>query len=386
MLEQLKSLPEDALRKAIQKRLKVYENAERMLDSFNDLMHNTVLASSDEEMFDDLEEVLAADQEATAAGRNVIDVSGGGEFERGGFADHVITLPKFNAPDRDKLITNHGYLKKAREYQEELDYMITRLKDSTDRDDKALLKTLTQHRKLMTEKKNKAQDTLSSLAERHVPRELARAADVMEDHVITLMGTSDNLGAQWFITQDADNLDFCFYMHVPIKDHSESHLDVYLVLTGRVVEGPKGYLMRVFLTSMNQMKLPGQFDVGSRISFTSQQTMNNAMKREVSRLLAKQGLVSALGKNKLNTTTRQLRDAGITKLPNVIDLRVQNDAIYLLLSNVADRDIERQTVPELILLLKNTLHKQKKDAVFMRNLSTTRSGKKMMKIISVNEV
>jgi hypothetical protein len=239
----------------------------------------------------------------------------------------------------------------------------------------------------MEEKKNKAQDILESLAERHVPRELARAAESLEDHVVKLLGDqAGKIGAQWFITQEGDNLDFTFFLHTPIQDHSQHSVDVFLVLTGRVQETATSYIMRVFLTSMNQFKLPGHYELGERISFTSQQTMSNSLKRESAKLLAKQGLISALSTNKLDTTTRQLRNAGINKLKHVIDLRVQGNAIYLLLSDVADRDIERDTVADLIVLLKNVLHKQKTGAVFMRSIQKTKSGKKMMKIISVNEV
>lgn len=393
MLENLKDLTGAALRAAISKRIKVYTAAEAKLDSFLSELGELALASS-EEMHDGLEEALAAynsELEAIAAsGRAEIDVSG--DNVRGmptsRVLDQVVQLDKFTAPPRDQLIKNYSYLKKARQYQDEMDYMITRLRESKDSDDKELLKSLIAHRKKMNEKKNKAQDVLESLAERHVPRELVRAAESIESHVLTLVGTavSGAAGSQWFVTQEVDSLDFTYILHIPMQDHSKHNLDVYLALTGRVVETEKSFLMRVFLTSLNQFKLPGHYDLGTRIGFTSSQTMVNALKREANKLMAKQGLVSALSTNKLDTTTRQLRQAGITKLKHVIELRVQGDAIYLLLSDVSDADIEKDTVSDLIVLLKNTLHKQKKDAVFMRNLTKTKSGKKMMKIISVNEV
>jgi len=391
MLENLKKLKGVALRKEIAKRLKVYTAAEAKLDSFLDTIGNLATASS-EEMYDDLEETLAAHQTelaAMAAGsRTTIDVSGDTSGPRGNkIADHVVELSKFTAPPRDSLVKNHSLLKKARQYQDELDFMIATLGESTDKDDKALLKTLIQHRKLMREKKNKAQDVLESLAERHVPNELNRAASALEDHVAVLLGDgAEHMVGQWFLSNDAESIDFSYYLHSTIQDHHQHNLEVYLVLTGRIQETAKGHIMRVFLTSMNSFKLPGQFEPGERINFTSQQTLINSLKREANRLMAKQGLVAALSTNKLNVTTRQLRDAGITRLKHVIDLRVQGDAVYLLLSNVDDRDIERDTVPDLIVLLKNTLHKQKANAVFMRNLTSTRSNKKMMKIISVNEV
>lgn len=390
MLENLSELSGAQLRSAIAKRIKVYTNAENMLDSFIDAVGKIVTASSDEETYDGLEETLAAHAaslEATAAGRNDIDVTGEVGKRANVITDHTVELPKFSAPPRETLVKNHSYLKKARQYQDELDYLVTRLKDSTDKDDKALLKTLIAHRKLMNEKKGKAQDVLEDLAERHVPRELARASEALEEHVIKLLNSDGkDVGAQWFITQDGDNLDFTFVLHTPIQDHSKHSIDVYLVLTGRVQESAKGFLMRVFLTSMNQFKLPGHYELGERISFTSQQTMANSIKREANKLMAKQGLISALSTNKLDVTTRQLRNAGIAKLKHVIDIRVQGNAIYLLLANVSDRDIERDTVADLIVLLKNVLHKQKTGAVFMRSIEETKSGKKMMKLISVNEV
>lgn len=389
MLENLSELSGAQLRSAIAKRIKVYTNAENMLDSFIDAVGKIVTASSDEETYDGLEETLAAHAaslEATA-GRNDIDVTGEVGKRANVITDHTVELPKFSAPPRETLVKNHSYLKKARQYQDELDYLVTRLKDSTDKDDKALLKTLIAHRKLMNEKKGKAQDVLEDLAERHVPRELARASEALEEHVIKLLNSDGkDVGAQWFITQDGDNLDFTFVLHTPIQDHSKHSIDVYLVLTGRVQESAKGFLMRVFLTSMNQFKLPGHYELGERISFTSQQTMANSIKREANKLMAKQGLISALSTNKLDVTTRQLRNAGIAKLKHVIDIRVQGNAIYLLLANVSDRDIERDTVADLIVLLKNVLHKQKTGAVFMRSIEETKSGKKMMKLISVNEV
>lgn len=389
MLDDLKELSGAELRNQIRKRIRVYENAEKILDSFNETIGMLAVASSEEETFDGIEETLAAfagDNEALASRRD-IDVTGETGRQGNVIADHTVELSKFSVPPRDTLIKNHSYLKKAREYQEELTYLITRLKDSSDKDDKVLLKTLLQHRKLMEEKKNKAQDILESLAERHVPRELARAAEALEDHVVKLLGDqAGKIGAQWFITQEGDNLDFTFFLHTPIQDHSQHSVDVFLVLTGRVQETATSYIMRVFLTSMNQFKLPGHYELGERISFTSQQTMSNSLKRESAKLLAKQGLISALSTNKLDTTTRQLRNAGINKLKHVIDLRVQGNAIYLLLSDVADRDIERDTVADLIVLLKNVLHKQKTGAVFMRSIQKTKSGRKMMKIISVNEV
>ena len=390
MLENLSELSGAQLRSAIAKRIKVYTNAENMLDSFIDAVGKIVTASSDEETYDGLEEPLAAHAaslEATAAGRNDIDVTGEVGKRANIITDHTVELPKFSAPPRETLVKNHSYLKKARQYQDELDYLVTRLKDSTDKDDKALLKTLIGHRKLMNEKKGKAQDVLEDLAERHVPRELARASEALEEHVIKLLNSDGkDVGAQWFITQDGDNLDFTFVLHTPIQDHSKHSIDVYLVLTGRVQESAKGFLMRVFLTSMNQFKLPGHYELGERVSFTSQQTMANSIKREANKLMAKQGLISALSTNKLDVTTRQLRNAGIAKLKHVIDIRVQGNAIYLLLANVSDRDIERDTVADLIVLLKNVLHKQKTGAVFMRSIEETKSGKKMMKLISVNEV
>lgn len=391
MLENLKELSGAKLREQIRKRLKVYTNTENILDSFLSSVGQLVTASAeDEETYDGLEETLqafASDFEAIAAGRNEVDVTGDVSGKRANIIqDHSVELSKFSAPPRETLVKNHSYLKKAREYQEEMDYLITRLKESTDKDDKALLKTLSEHRKLMNAKKDKAQDVLESLAERHVPRELAKAAEALEDHVIKLLGSEEGIGAQWFITQESDNLDFTFFLHAPIKDHHKNHLDVYLALTGRVQETAKGYVMRVFITSMNKFKLPGHYELGERINFTSQQTMSNALKREANRLMAKQGLVAALSTNKLDVTTRQLRNAGINKLKHVIDLRVQGNAIYLLLSDVSDADIERQTVPDLIVLLKNVLHKQKSGAVLLRSIETTKSRKKMMKIISVNEV
>jgi uncharacterized protein YrzB (UPF0473 family) len=390
MLENLSELSGAQLRSAIAKRIKVYTNAENMLDSFIDAVGKIVTASSDEETYDGLEETLAAHAaslEATAAGRNDIDVTGEVGKRANIITDHTVELPKFSAPPRETLVKNHSYLKKARQYQDELDYLVTRLKDSTDKDDKALLKTLIGHRKLMNEKKGKAQDILEDLAERHVPRELAHASESLEEHVIKLLNSDGKeVGAQWFITQDGDNLDFTFVLHTPIQDHSKHSIDVYLVLTGRVQESAKGFLMRVYLTSMNQFKLPGHYELGERISFTSKQTMANSIKREANKLMAKQGLISALSTNKLDVTTRQLRNAGIAKLKHVIDIRVQGNAVYLLLANVSDRDIERDTVADLIVLLKNVLHKQKTGAVFMRSIEETKSGKKMMKLISVNEV
>lgn len=387
MLETLKEQSGAKLRAEIRKRIKVYDNAEKLLDSFLGVVGNLVTASS-EETCDGLEEMLeayASDMEATA-GRNEIDVTGEVGKRANVIQDHTVELSKFSAPPRETLVKNHSYLKKAREYQEEMDYLIARLKDSSDKDDKLLLKTLIAHRKTMNAKKDKAQDVLESLAERHVPRELARASEALEDHVIKLLGTDEGVGAQWFITQEGDNLDFTFFLHTPIKDHNKHHLDVYMALTGRVQETATSYVMRVFLTSMNQFKLPGHYELGERISFTSQQTMSNALKREANKIMAKQGLVSALSTNKLEVTTRQLRNAGIAKLKHVIDIRVQNNAIYLLLSNVSERDIERDTVADLIVLLKNTLHKHKNGAVFMRSIESTKSGKKMLKVISVNEV
>lgn len=392
MLENLKNLTGAQLRKEIAKRIKVYTVAEEKLDSFLDSIGNLATASS-EEMYDDLEETLAAHTlSAMAAGSTkVIDVSGdsGGPRRSGNtISDHTVELAKFSAPPRDALVKNHSYLKKTRQYQDELDYMITRLQESKDKEDRMLLKTLIEHRKLMRQKKDKAQDVLEQLAQRHVPRELMRAAESLHEHVITLVGdvAANDIIEQWFITNDAEDLDFSFYLHVPIQDHSNHSLDVFLVLTGRIQETANGFIMRVFLTSMNQFKLPGHYELGARINFTSAQTMVNALKREANKLMAKQGLVSALSTNKMDVTTRHLRDAGISKLKHVIDLRVQGNAIYLLLSDISDRDIEKETVPDLIVLLKNVLHKQKTNAVFMRNITTTRSGKKMMKIISVNEV
>lgn len=396
----LNELEGAALRKAIQKRIRVYETAERNLDLLAQLIEGEAVASS-EEMFDDLEDLIEADKQATAS-RNVIDVTGESGPARNSFSERIITLDKksapsrehlviltkFTAPDRDHIVKHHGYLKKAREYQDELNYMILRLKDSTDKEDKALLKTLIAHKKQMEEKKEKAQDVLEDLANRHVPTELDKASIALEEHVIDMVGdkVAETAGAQWFITTTDDSIDFSYYLTLHLPDQNAHELETHLVLTGRINETPNGFIMRVFLTSMNQFRLPGHYDLGTKIAFTSQITMANAIKREANRLLSTLGVVAALSKNKLHTTTRQLREAGITKLKHVIDLRVQDNALYLLLANVNDRDIERDTVPDLIVLLKNILHKQKKDAVFMRSIQKTKSGKKMMKVISINEV
>lgn len=387
MLDNLKHLDGAELRAAIEKRINVYTAIENGLDSFIDTVGQLVQASS-EEMFDDLESTLAA-----LSSRIVINVDGdnipapGKHFEKTGntVGNQVVTLSKFSVPKKDTLIKNNALLKKTRQYKDELDYLVLRLSESKDPDDKTLMKTLIAHRVLMREKENKAQDLLEDTAKKHVPRELARCAEALSDHILQLTGKE--VGHQWFVTQEDEDLNFTYFLDVTIQDNSKHEIRVVLALTGNVKEISDNYNMRVHLTSMNSFKLPGHFDLGNRINFTSAQTMTNAVKREANMLMAKQGLVAALSTNKLDKTTQQLKQAGIESLKHVIAIRVQGNAIYLMFSgDVSPAIIERQTVPDLIVLLKNVLHKDKKNAIFMRSLEKTKTGKLMMKIISVNEV
>lgn len=358
-----------------------------------------------------------------------IDVSGGGTGLRakpgskpsGGKADSgiirttkgvAVPLPTFKVPNRKEIAEHTKVVDELESMIAEIDAVLLRMESLNDVRTRKEKTSLSDYREHLDTALNEVLDALDVIVGNHRPEMLETMCKALFKHVNAILPADsyDNLefadaavtSHETFAGVRNAAIEFTNYLYVEGLDKEQFNIDRFiLVLTGVVQEVAvyketnaqggikKGvaevnedskddskkykktnsyFRMALYMTSLNKFAMPGHFDPGIELSGSNISGLIRDMNKQASMLISAHSLAPIFNTIPINVPTQALRHSPLTNVNGVEDAVNENGTVLLKLSISNTKVINNDIWPDVLVALKATIGRKRRDANFVSKL------------------
>lgn len=245
----------------------------------------------------------------------------------------------------------------------------------------AALKAIQELRESVNDTLNDAFDSLSEIAEKHLPTGMTKFVDDVVSYVLDILDPKSfkNMFRQVYVTYDHEDhsiLHFSQYLGIEsLKTTSGFTFDqYYFVITGVIT---KAGVMTYYLNSFPDFKVPGKYPLGKEVA-----TVNEAKKR-ISLLLAHNDFAVTGDKLPMPIDSNRAETTGITSIRGVESAKVVDDELIVTLTpTIKTENGVQKVVLDVMARLNAIVNSRTSSKIFTYKVSTVK-GKRTVKFILV---
>lgn len=248
----------------------------------------------------------------------------------------------------------------------------------------------------LTEAKERAEESLRSIAEDHVPDTVRGLYTAIVKHINNTLDPTNYTGLKGsvYVTSNSalktgSSLEFTSYIEIEGLDKDEARSRrFFIVLTAVIKEEDNKYNMRAYVTSLKDFVRPGDFDVGEQLDYNEISSDNKAktrLKKEISKLLALSGIQFGLSKQDIGISPSAFKTSGIDNIKGVIKSKLFNNIVTVLVNDMDNEIISTEILGQIILILRRLMRTRKgrDKSAFEHKIIKGKSGNKILVIAKV---
>lgn len=290
-----------------------------------------------------------------------------------------VKLTKFVAPDPAAVKKHSDVIERLHENAQELESAeaLVRQAFAKAKNQKQVLSAIHALQEEINSNLARAFTSLDAVANKHLPEEMETLGDSLVAYIIDHVNPKfySNIHKEVYATFDGPNTVFSMYVVINELQASTGFVydEFYVILTGTVTPGS---IIRYYLNTMPDFKIPGHFPVGKEVKNTAELTVR------VSTLIAHNDIASDLDRKPMPLNTKRAHTGGLAAIKYVEDAYVLDDSLFIVVEKGRETrknlvEIQQQVVPLLNQLTKNA--RRTKGVVQMKTL--VQKGKTVLQFI-----